>query len=374
MNGRIYDPTLGRFLQADPHIQAPNNSQNYNRYSYVLNNPMSYTDPSGYFFSKLWDGVKGIFKGIAKIPILNAALQFVACAAGGPAGCAAYAGMSTYAVTGSLKSAVVGAATAGISGGQGFFAAGLIGGLASKVQGGNFGHGFWSAGIGALVGGKIKTGNAYMNVVVSAVIGGTVSKLTGGKFANGAQTWAFSAAMAQDWGNSKLKAETETETVTLSEEQQKEISKKIEVLNTELDKINADGGFLNSDVGAGWYHDNVFALSQEYGVEFGAQMFSTGVGDRMFGGLVHTDFDPSGLSWWKSTYNGRWEGNSVWHTHPLGVNFSLPDIMLFNNPNRQHFSSMYLSGMRPGKPIVPALIMRSRTIRSSTICVDSCNF
>lgn len=43
MGGRIYDPTLGRFLQADPHIQAPKNSQNYNRYSYVLNNPLSYT-------------------------------------------------------------------------------------------------------------------------------------------------------------------------------------------------------------------------------------------------------------------------------------------------------------------------------------------
>lgn len=53
MNGRIYDPTLGRFLQADLHIQAPKNSQNYNRYSYVLNNPMSYTDPSGFFFDKL---------------------------------------------------------------------------------------------------------------------------------------------------------------------------------------------------------------------------------------------------------------------------------------------------------------------------------
>jgi hypothetical protein len=36
MNGRIYDPTLGRFLQADPHIQAPQNSQSYNRYVYVL--------------------------------------------------------------------------------------------------------------------------------------------------------------------------------------------------------------------------------------------------------------------------------------------------------------------------------------------------
>jgi RHS repeat-associated protein len=47
MNGRIYDPTLGRFLQADPVIQAPGNPQNWNAYSYVFNNPYSYTDPSG---------------------------------------------------------------------------------------------------------------------------------------------------------------------------------------------------------------------------------------------------------------------------------------------------------------------------------------
>ena len=49
MNGRSYDPVLGRFLQADPFVQAPKNSQSLNRYSYVLNNPLSYTDPSGYF-------------------------------------------------------------------------------------------------------------------------------------------------------------------------------------------------------------------------------------------------------------------------------------------------------------------------------------
>ena len=48
MNGRVYDPLLGRFLSPDNHIQAPGNPQNYNRYSYVLNNPLKYTDPSGY--------------------------------------------------------------------------------------------------------------------------------------------------------------------------------------------------------------------------------------------------------------------------------------------------------------------------------------
>ncbi len=48
MNGRVYDPELGRFMSADPFVQAPYNSQSYNRYSYVFNNPLSYTDPSGF--------------------------------------------------------------------------------------------------------------------------------------------------------------------------------------------------------------------------------------------------------------------------------------------------------------------------------------
>ena len=47
MNGRIYDPRLGRFLSPDLYVQAPYNSQNYNRYAYCLNNPLKYTDPSG---------------------------------------------------------------------------------------------------------------------------------------------------------------------------------------------------------------------------------------------------------------------------------------------------------------------------------------
>ena len=50
MNGRVYDPWLGRFLSPDPFVQAPTYSQNYNRYSYALNNPLKYTDPSGYTY------------------------------------------------------------------------------------------------------------------------------------------------------------------------------------------------------------------------------------------------------------------------------------------------------------------------------------
>jgi RHS repeat-associated protein len=48
MNGRLYDPVLGRFLNADPVIQFPGFTQSYNSYSYVMNNPLRFTDPTGY--------------------------------------------------------------------------------------------------------------------------------------------------------------------------------------------------------------------------------------------------------------------------------------------------------------------------------------
>ena len=47
MNGRLYDPRIHRFLQPDNNLQEPYNTQNYNRYGYVLNNPLRYTDPTG---------------------------------------------------------------------------------------------------------------------------------------------------------------------------------------------------------------------------------------------------------------------------------------------------------------------------------------
>lgn len=51
MKGRLYDPVLGRFFSPDNYVQMPDNSQNFNRYSYCLNNPLKYTDPSGDFWN-----------------------------------------------------------------------------------------------------------------------------------------------------------------------------------------------------------------------------------------------------------------------------------------------------------------------------------
>jgi RHS repeat-associated protein len=50
MNGRCYDPITGRFLSLDNFVQDPFSTQSYNRFSYALNNPLKYTDPSGWYY------------------------------------------------------------------------------------------------------------------------------------------------------------------------------------------------------------------------------------------------------------------------------------------------------------------------------------
>lgn len=62
MNGRVYDPLLGRFLSTDNFVQEPNSTQSFNRYSYCLNNPLKYNDPSGEWL--LLSFYNGLFRGI----------------------------------------------------------------------------------------------------------------------------------------------------------------------------------------------------------------------------------------------------------------------------------------------------------------------
>ncbi|GEM50898.1 hypothetical protein EB1_06880 [Empedobacter brevis NBRC 14943 = ATCC 43319] len=76
MNGRLYDPILRRFLNADENIQDPYNTQNYNKYGYVLNNPLMFNDPSGeiafvagffltYVAPVIWGAIIGAGAGLA---------------------------------------------------------------------------------------------------------------------------------------------------------------------------------------------------------------------------------------------------------------------------------------------------------------------
>ena len=217
MNGRIYDPALGRFLQADPIIQFPNHSQSWNRYSYVLNNPLNATDPSGYFLKKLFRKVVGFaLNGIgeilfSKVPVLRQFSTLAHCLSGNPVQCGAAAAGNAYAGGASLKRALKAGVFAYVSakaftavgdyfqaieavGGWGHFGAhALTGGILTELQGGEFGHGFLSAGVAFGVGQiGIKQGWSVEAQFVSRVVSaGTVSEITGGKFANGAVTAAF---------------------------------------------------------------------------------------------------------------------------------------------------------------------------------------
>ena len=65
MDGRLYDYALGRFLSPDNYVQEPHNSQNFNRYTYCLNNPLKYTDPDGEFL--ILSAFKGFLKGVRKL-------------------------------------------------------------------------------------------------------------------------------------------------------------------------------------------------------------------------------------------------------------------------------------------------------------------
>ncbi len=211
MNGRIYDPKLGRFLQADPIVQSPYDTQAYNRYSYVNNNPLKYTDPSGYSKLEVAGILGDIFQIVGSILMCNpvtAPLGWGLIAVGGM--------LSGYAqgdVGRGLATAVVSAYTfrqigATFSESEGLFQGGLdqmlpqslAGGFITVLRGGEFGHGFVTAGAMSLITPSIAgMGNDHIvaRTLATSVIGGTVSELTGGKFANGAVTSAMAFAFGE---------------------------------------------------------------------------------------------------------------------------------------------------------------------------------
>lgn len=135
MNGRLYDAVIGRFLQADPIIQAPHNAQSHNRYSYVLNNPLSFTDPSGFSAWTKW-----------RAPIIGIIVSILTY------GAASYA-MSAYALANST--ATIFASASGTLNGVGMAtAAAAAAGFASGgINGGNIQSALRGAFFGALTAG-----------------------------------------------------------------------------------------------------------------------------------------------------------------------------------------------------------------------------
>ena len=228
MNGRVYDPRLGRFMQADPNIQSPANLQSFNRYTYVLNNPFMYTDPSGYFSFRRWvenyvkfmvaptprnafnyassgPGMDQINAALMRSEIFRTAAGIAAAAYGGPFGAAAFSGYMAGLSGGSASDMVrAGAISFGTS--MAFKAAGdiapsgvgnvvghaVVGCASAEASGGNCGNGAAAAAAGSAWSNYgIKSSSFEANLIMHAAVGGTASVLGGGKFENGAKTAAF---------------------------------------------------------------------------------------------------------------------------------------------------------------------------------------
>jgi RHS repeat-associated protein len=248
MNGRIYDSGLRRFISPDPFIQDPYNLQSINRYAYCWNNPMTNTDPSGYFslgdigreitrasksisraFSRLDNWVRDNRSSVAVMAFTAVAMAFCP-----PAGFAAYAYAGAVGFTSSYiasngdlnaaaKGAIIGMAFMGVGdifalssvkeslGGlyksSKVMAHGTVGGLSSVASGGSFVSGFMSAGVSqaASVGGLYQAigvadkpqgiGGFLWNAVAPGVVGGTASSAAGGSFEHGAVTAAMGRMM-----------------------------------------------------------------------------------------------------------------------------------------------------------------------------------
>ena len=248
MNGRLYDNRLYRFMQPDPFVQSPGTPQNWNPYSYLWNNPLNGTDPSGYLGVKERQWLGAIIVVVAIVT-----QQYWLGANAGAGATFAYA-VSVGAIAGGVSSgswegALWGAFSAAVfygigsafdqvaqannlaeqkmheawfsnyqiqrvgasslTGGQ--YAAktlmhGIAGGAMSSLQGGKFGHGFVSAGAAQGASTYIDgIPGATGRVAAAALLGGSVSAMTGGKFASGAMTAAFSRAFNDEAHNSALK-------------------------------------------------------------------------------------------------------------------------------------------------------------------------
>ncbi len=222
MNGRIYDPLLGRFTTADSIVQAPDNLQAYNRYSYTLNNPLAYIDPTGHsWWTDFRDSVLPVVVAIVVTYISDGALtdeawafemsadeaalvSFRAAVFSGMYGGMTYGFLSSGGDGGATAEGMIsGAISAGLfnaagslgfpSGGVGATAAHAAAGcIGSAASGGSCRNGALSAGFAEYAGHLLPDlGGPGFNTAKFAVIGGTASLLSKGKFANGAMTAAF---------------------------------------------------------------------------------------------------------------------------------------------------------------------------------------
>lgn len=216
MNGRLYDPKLHRFLQPDNYVQEPYNTQNYNKYAYVLNNPLKYTDPSGeefligtaiaigaaiaaltYTITALVADVPFNVGGLVKATFIGAASSAVTFGIGNAATSMFTNFYSQAAFSAAAHGTFQGTMTA-ISGGKFWsgFAAGALSSIASSAWSGGktTTEGFsaennWAYGTKTIMHEGLGSGTGNLGMIAfGTVSGGAGAAMTGGNFWQGAVT------------------------------------------------------------------------------------------------------------------------------------------------------------------------------------------
>jgi RHS repeat-associated protein len=196
-NARYYAPVIGRFISADIIVPDPTNPQNYNRYSYVLNQPTIGTDPDGHCYPICTAVAGGLIGGaVAGVTYYlttsagerNAADAALAIGTGvvggvligtgiGIAGAGATAGAT--AVAAGAGASVTAASTLLVSAGTGTLVAAETNMIMNRVTGSSFDRtDFALSAIGATIEGAIAPGlGPTRSIIASGVIGASESTL-----------------------------------------------------------------------------------------------------------------------------------------------------------------------------------------------------
>lgn len=217
MNGRVYDPVLGRFMTPDPFVQSARNLFAYNRYAYAYNNPLANADLSGFgglddFFEDLeedferaWEDITDdLDRAIERYvePVIEYALdhplEFMATVA------AAY--LTGYAYFEGWGYGIFGAASPGVAGGAAAFgnavASGFAGGyvgsggdLKAAMQGGFAGA--VSFGLGSILPAGPGAMDGFSRVMLKGATSGLLADMQGGSFTAGFSLGIFTAGSAE---------------------------------------------------------------------------------------------------------------------------------------------------------------------------------
>jgi RHS repeat-associated protein len=344
MNGRMYDPYLGRFLSPDNYVQKPDATQSFNRYTYCLNNPLVYTDPSGEWFG--YDdaivAALGFVVGYVSYGISTGDWGWDAVASGGITAGASWLTYNTAGATSSwLLEAEASKATAAVLGNA---VGGAVGSFAGNVAGQAYFNGsvdLGQAGQSALYGFGYGIGSGlvdvtplmekqfFMHHTVKYMLRSTAGELTGNLISDGygSMTYGLNPGIV-------LPLMSDVSSLTSPYWSSKIAQKKY---NSLIEEANENGVGVNSDIELRSKLDYGY-----YTEESGYWIAGSNEGDFIFNEV--------GISARLKVLNGGISIDKIGSITPKGLNFSnlsglridIPIYQLpFNNISAIHFANAY---------------------------------